>query len=134
MPAAISGSSPIVTNSVVPIANPPRASAAIARPTWRADCTRAATRSVVVTSEEDISDPIHSAAIPSAWPLHIMEVFVWISGSAGGPTRSVEAALFRVREMTHATNQTLSGVRPHGDRCPGAQHGSPRQHGVRRPA
>ena len=59
MPAAMSGSRPMVTNSVVPIANPPSASDRIARPTWEVrDAGRRLERGhVVVKSAGPVAIP-----------------------------------------------------------------------------
>jgi hypothetical protein len=55
-PLAICGSSPMVTNSVVPMANPPIASARIARLTCRHDAgASTSTRSVSATREASVT-------------------------------------------------------------------------------
>jgi predicted MFS family arabinose efflux permease len=62
MPRAISGSRPIVTNSVVPIAKPPSARAVIASTTCRA---RTGLSSGAGTSGEVIRRRVHSSGVPA---------------------------------------------------------------------
>src|SRR5690242_4472638 len=116
MPSAISGSRPIVTNSVVPIANPPSASAVIARPTWRA----AGTDGEDVDSAYRVSSGgFTGMTSPAHWiPFRKIYGALVIAdrrgrcldhSGQGGPARSV-GRLVSAERRTHVSGTTMGCV------------------------
>ena len=80
-PLEICGSSPIVTNSVVPMAKPPIASASTARPKWRA-VTDGTSRSSTVSSVGGALVVITSCKTgpPGRYSPGVLDV-TWVAGA-----------------------------------------------------
>ena len=84
-PLEICGSSPIVTNSVVPMANPPIASASTASPKWRAvtdGTSRSADEGSVVSSVGGALVVITSCKTgpPGSYSPGVLDV-TWVAGA-----------------------------------------------------